>query len=92
MNKILLAIVCISLFSAAQTAQSSAVQKPTKAPKVEIKTVITAETTKVVICDTVLAIKHDTTKFIYSLKDTVAVTKIDTVKTSKTDTLKTKKK
>ena len=82
MNKILLAIICISLFSVAQMTQNIVPQK-VKNPKVEIKTVIVAETTKVVICDTVLTIKHDTTKFVYFLKDTVVVTKIDTLKTKK---------
>lgn len=68
------------------------VSAPVVPTKTDVRTVVVAETTKVIKCDTLLAIKYDTTKFVATLKDTVKTVKVDTLKsTSKVDTVRVKK-
>jgi hypothetical protein len=94
---LLLSVVSV-LFAAASTdvkttTKAVAVKTVSAGPtKTDVRIVVVAETTKVIRCDTLLAIKYDTTKFVSTLKDTVKTVKIDTVKsTSKVDTVKVKK-
>ena len=84
MIKVLFVITILVLYT---MAQNTKVQK-LLVLKTEIKTSVAAETTKTIICDTIYFVKRDTTKLVYSLKDTVMITKIDTLKSSKIDTLK----
>lgn len=96
MPKIFCILLCAVLVLLAATPVSKTISLPATSKavltKTDVKIVVVAETTKVVRCDTLLAIKYDTTKFVSTLKDTVKTVKVDTLKsTSKVDTVKVKK-
>lgn len=59
--------------------------------KVVVEKSVVSDTSKVVLMDTLLAVRHDTVKVIKTWRDTVKLVKKDSVVTSRVDTLWTKK-
>jgi hypothetical protein len=59
--------------------------------KVVVEKSIKEDSSKIVLYDTLVAIKYDTIKVSKTFRDTVKLIKADTVKTGKIDTIWTKK-
>jgi hypothetical protein len=83
--KLLLLILVVIVFAETKPAVT-----PVK-DKVLVESVTTIDTSKIVLSDTLLAIRHNTVKVVKTLKDTVKLVKADTTKIVKIDTLWTKK-
>ena len=59
--------------------------------KVVVEKSVVSDTQKVVLTDTLLAVRHDTVKVIKTWRDTVKLVKKDSVVSTRVDTLWTKK-
>jgi len=75
------------------TAVAVNLPKPVIPPgeKVVVEKTVIADTGKIIITDTLITIRHDTTRIIKTWKDTVKLIKNESFVTSRIDTLWTKK-
>ena len=89
--KLLFVLLAAVLVWAAAPAVKAPVVPAGPVDRVVVEKSVVSDTSKIVLTDTLLAVRHDTVKVIKTWRDTVKLVKKDSVVSTRVDTLWTKK-